>query len=68
MINHHDAHELYLNVEQVAARFDVSTDTIYRWKREGRFPKAVRLSPGCVRWRQSDLAHYEKSLEACFAF
>ena len=28
----------FLTVEQVAARYAVSKDSIWRWKREGRFP------------------------------
>ena len=47
--------EAYLNVKQVAERLGVSTDTIYRRKREGDFPMAVKLSPGVVRWRLSDI-------------
>ena len=60
--------QLYLDVRQVATRFGVSVDTIYRWKREGAFPKAVPLSPGCVRWRLSDLEAWEGTLGTCFAF
>ncbi|MCE6957594.1 helix-turn-helix domain-containing protein [Cereibacter sphaeroides] len=57
----------YLSAQQVAERFSVSTDTIYRWRRDGRFPAPVRLSPGTTRWRLSDIIEFEESLEACFA-
>ena len=29
------ASEQYLTVDQVASRYNTSTDSIYRWKREG---------------------------------
>ena len=37
---------LYLSVDQVAERFGVSTDSIWRWTWEGSFPAAVRVGPG----------------------
>ncbi|MFN3823583.1 MAG: helix-turn-helix transcriptional regulator [Pseudorhodobacter sp.] len=63
-----DIKTIYLTVEQVAKRFGCSTDSIWRWKRSGRFPAAVRVGPGCTRWRLSDIEEYESRLEACFAF
>lgn len=57
----------YLTVEQVAKHFNVSTDTIWRWKRNGNFPKAVKVGPGCTRWRSSDVLEHEAALQACFA-
>lgn len=33
---------LFLTVEQVAARYGVSKDSIWRWKRNGRFPAVAR--------------------------
>ncbi len=33
----------YLTVAQVAERFNVSTDSIWRWKREGKFPAPYRV-------------------------
>ncbi len=59
---------LYMSVEQVAARLSVSTDTIYRWKREGRFPRAYKMSPGCVRWKLTDIEDWENSLQSCLIY
>ncbi|MTH77165.1 helix-turn-helix transcriptional regulator [Paracoccus aestuariivivens] len=59
---------LYLTVEQVARRLNVSTDSIYRWKRNGDFPTAVKIGPGCTRWRLSDIEAHENTFEACFSF
>ncbi|MBC7478652.1 MAG: helix-turn-helix domain-containing protein [Pseudorhodobacter sp.] len=58
--------EQYLTVDQVASRYNTSTDSIYCWKREGDFPKAVRLGKGTTRWRLSDLAAYEVTLQCSF--
>lgn len=60
-------YDKYLSVKQVAERFRVSRHTIYRWKREGDFPKAVKLSAGSVRWRLSDIAEWESGLSLGFA-
>ena len=57
----------YLNVEQVAIRFGVSTDTIWRWKRNGDFPKAVRIGPNITRWRLEDILEHECTFASCFA-
>lgn len=51
--------ETYLSVEDVAARYDVSKDTIWRWRREGDFPKPIKLGPRITRWRLSDLEKHE---------
>lgn len=55
----------FLSVEQVAERLSVSPDTIYRWKRNGDFPKAIKLSAGTTRWKLEDVAEWENSLKSC---
>tara|TARA_R100001369_G_scaffold43535_1_gene69659 strand:+ start:439 stop:666 length:228 start_codon:yes stop_codon:yes gene_type:complete len=52
---------LYLSVDQVARRFGVSKDSIWRWKRNGEFPKPFKLG-GATRWRLSDLEEWESQL------
>lgn len=59
---------LYLTVQQVAERYGVSTDSIWRWKRNGDFPSPVRIGSNCTRWRLSDLIEHESKMTACFAF
>lgn len=46
-----------LSVRQVGARLSVSVATVWRWLRdeEAGFPRPVRLSPGCTRFRASDI-------------
>lgn len=57
----------FLNVDQLAGHFGVSAATIWRWKRDGDFPKAVQFGRGCTRWRESDVEAWELSRPACFA-
>lgn len=53
------AASIYLSVEQVAARYNVSKDTIWRWRREGEFPKPIRLGGKTSRWRLSEIEAWE---------
>lgn len=55
----------FLSVEQVAARYNCSVDSIWRWKRNGDFPAPVRLGAGTTRWRLADLVDYESGLKTC---
>jgi prophage regulatory protein len=58
------SHEnLYLSVDQVAARFDVSKDSIWRWKRQGDFPPPVKLGGNTSRWRLADIEEWEGQLK-----
>lgn len=57
----------FLTDRQVAERYGVSTDSIWRWKRQGNFPAPVRVGPNCTRWRMADLLEHESQLQACFA-
>jgi prophage regulatory protein len=54
--------DVYLNVKQVAARYDVSTETIWRWKQGGDFPRPYKLSASCARWRERELKEWESKL------
>jgi prophage regulatory protein len=56
---------LYLSVDQVAQRFGVSKDSIWRWKRNGEFPKPYKLG-GSTRWRLSDIEDWESRLTCGF--
>lgn len=44
----------------VAERYGVSRATIWRWAAEGRIPKPIKLSPGCVRWNLKSLEEFEQ--------
>lgn len=57
----------YLKVNQVADRYVVSTDTVWRWSRGGELPKPVKVGPNVTRWRLSDLLAHEASFTTFFA-
>ena len=57
---------LFLSVEQVAKRYDVSTDSIWRWVRNNKFPSPVRVGAGTTRWRRDDLNQHDSALQCCF--
>lgn len=45
----------------LAMRFSVARQTIWRWVAEGTFPKPIKLSAGCTRWRAADVEAWEIS-------
>lgn len=59
--------QLYLTVDQVAKRYGVSKDTIWRWSRTGDFPKPRKIGPNVTRWRFSDIEDHEQQFRTCFA-
>ena len=54
-----------LRLPVVAARVGLSATTIWRQRRRGQFPDPVRISPGCVTWREAEVESWVASrLEA----
>lgn len=49
-----DAPNFY-SVQDLADKFQVSPATIYRWEREGRFPKGKQWGARTRRWSKEDL-------------
>jgi prophage regulatory protein len=54
----------YQTRQQVEKLFQVSRPTLYRWMKEGKFPKSVRLGANMVRWKASDLEAWIAEREA----
>lgn len=50
---------VYASDKQLAERFSVGRATIWRWSSSGNFPKPVVLSPGCTRWKLSEVEKWE---------
>lgn len=49
------------SIKEVGAILNVSTSTLRRWVRQGRFAKSVKLSVGRRGWLRSDIEeHLEK--------
>lgn len=54
--------EQYLSDEQLGERYGVSRVSIWRWHRTNpAFPRVIKLSPGCARWRLSEIEAWEAS-------
>lgn len=54
--------ETYLSDRKVAALYGVHHLTVRRWvKSDPTFPKPVRLSPGTVRWKLTELQAWERA-------
>lgn len=46
-------------VKQVAARLTVTPPTVWRYLRDDEtFPRPLKLSPGCTRWRADEIEHW----------
>lgn len=53
----------YLSDKAVAARYESSRATIWRWVKEGKLPRPVKLASGTTRWKLSDLQSWESAQE-----
>jgi prophage regulatory protein len=52
--------EVYLSNRQIGARYNVHHLTPRRWlKDDPTFPRPVKLTPGCTRWKLSDIEKWE---------
>lgn len=57
-----DPAKLYLSVKDVAQRFSISIQTVWRHtKASPSFPKPVKILNGSTRWRLNDIIAYENS-------
>lgn len=51
---------VYVSDSQLAGRFGTSRQTIWTWLRnDPAFPKPVKLSPGCTRWKLAEIEAWE---------
>jgi prophage regulatory protein len=53
----------FTNLIEVARQTSLGKSTILAWEAQGKFPKAVRLSPTKRVWLQSDISNW--MLEKC---
>lgn len=55
--------ETYLRDTDLATRYRVARNTIWRWLRQrDGMPRPVRLSAGCSRWRLSEIEEWEANI------
>ncbi|MFT8551716.1 MAG: AlpA family phage regulatory protein [Acetobacter okinawensis] len=55
--------EQFLTAKEVASCLKVTTRTLYRRMDSGNFPKPVKFSENCVRWRQQDVKNWISSFD-----
>ena len=56
--------EYWLSDSQIAKRYGVARQTVWRWAAtDPNFPKPIKLSPGCTRWRISLIEAWENGKE-----
>ena len=53
----------YLGWREVVRHLGISRTTLWRWLRTGQFPTPVRLGPGRVAFRESDIREWEDARE-----
>lgn len=54
--------ETYLSDTDIANRYGIARVTVWRWHRERpEFPRAIRLTPGCTRWKLSEIVSWEQA-------
>jgi len=51
---------LYQTRQELEETLTLSSATIYRWVKDGRFPKPIRLGTKMVRWKTSDIEQWLK--------
>ena len=48
----------FLRISEVIRRVGVSRPTIYRWMKEGNFPKQIEIGANSVVWLESDVTKW----------
>ncbi len=51
----------FLRDTEVAQRYNISRPTVWRWVKDGNFPKPIRLGGGSSRWKLEDLESWEQT-------
>ena len=50
--------KLLVTPAETAELLGITRSTLYRWRREPEFPKAIQLGPQAVRFRVADILAY----------
>lgn len=54
-----DYQPVFISDIQIAKRHDVHRATVWRWARTSDFPKPIKLSNRCSRWRLDEIEAWE---------
>ena len=54
--------DTYLSDKDLSERYHITRNTVWRWHRErSDFPRSVKLSSNCTRWKLSNITAWETS-------
>lgn len=56
---HSSPHSKYLTDSDLAERWTVSRDTVWRWSKIGKTPNPIKLGENCTRWLRSEIEEWE---------
>lgn len=51
----------FLRDTEIASRYNISRPTVWRWVKQGKFPKPLKIGGGSTRWRLIDLQDWEQN-------
>lgn len=52
----------FLTATEVAALFGISRPTLWRWRQDPSFPRAVKTPTGGIRFIETEIAAYQQRL------
>lgn len=58
-----EPNEKFLTRKEVLETVKVGTSTLYRWMEQNRFPRPLKFTAGCVRWKESAVKNWLSSQE-----
>lgn len=64
MTDHTTQHPKLIKLKTVAEQTGMGASTVLAWERDGRFAKAVRLSPTLRLWLQEDIDNWIRERHA----
>ena len=53
----------FLPLAEVELIAGIARSTIYLWEKAGRFPRGIRLTSACVRWRLLDIVAWMDAVD-----
>ena len=54
----------YVSDKDLARRYNVRRETVWRWVKIGSLPKPIRITGGTTRWKLSEIEAFEERHEA----
>ena len=51
---------IFLSDLEVSQRYKINRVSVWRWVKSNGLPSPVKLSPGCTRWKLTELEAWEQ--------